>query len=125
MNLIFYISVYLGAGIHDSQGSVELIQGGVYTITITEEENINNLIKVKVFKLTNENTVNILWQFPQHFLLAVGEVLLAITGLNFSYSQVNIFSSYFPKEIQYSMKYSFCSKRMFVFGNKIIFYTCI
>ena len=89
MNLIFYISVYLGAGIHDSQGSVELIQGGEYTITITEEENKNNSTKVKIFKLTNENTVNILWQFPQHFLLAVGEILLAITGLDFSYSQVS------------------------------------
>jgi solute carrier family 15 oligopeptide transporter 1 len=67
---------------------VEFIQGGVYTITITEEGNSNSSTKVKIFKLTNENTVNILWQFPQHFLLAVGEILLAITGLDFSYSQV-------------------------------------
>jgi hypothetical protein len=89
-NAQFYcLSVYHGAGIDNSPESVELIQGGVYTIIITEEENNNNLTTVKIFKLTNENTVNILWQFPQHFLLAVGEILLAITGLDFSYSQVN------------------------------------
>ena len=49
---------------------------------------MNNSTQVKIFKLTNENTVNILWQIPQHFLLAIGEILLAITGQDFAYSQV-------------------------------------
>ena len=59
----------------------------MYTIVIIDDEQKNSR-QVKIFKLTNENTVNILWQVPQHFLLAVGEVLLVITGLDFSYSQV-------------------------------------
>lgn len=29
-----------------------------------------------------------MWQLPQIFLLAVGEVLVSVTGMEFSYSQV-------------------------------------
>ena len=31
--------------------------------------------------------MSILWQIPQYFLISIGEVLLAITGLTFSYEQ--------------------------------------
>lgn len=31
--------------------------------------------------------VNILWQLPQYLLIAVAEVLVAVTGLEFAYSQ--------------------------------------
>jgi len=58
----------------------------VYTIAITENEESEP--EMKLFQLTPESTVHILWLVPQYFVLTVGEILFAITGLEFSYSQV-------------------------------------
>ncbi|XP_070570103.1 solute carrier family 15 member 1-like [Ptychodera flava] len=33
------------------------------------------------------NTINILWQIPQYFIITTGEVMFSITGLEFSYAQ--------------------------------------
>jgi dipeptide/tripeptide permease len=33
------------------------------------------------------NSISIVWQFPQVFVITVGEILLSITGFEFSYSQ--------------------------------------
>lgn len=33
------------------------------------------------------NSVNILWQLPQFFVITLGEMLFSVTGLEFSYSQ--------------------------------------
>uniref|UniRef100_A0A183CM14 Solute carrier family 15 (Oligopeptide transporter), member 1 n=1 Tax=Globodera pallida TaxID=36090 RepID=A0A183CM14_GLOPA len=38
-------------------------------------------------ELVRPNSVNILWQVPQLFVMTVGEILLSVTGLEFSYSQ--------------------------------------
>uniref|UniRef100_A0A183CDQ3 Uncharacterized protein n=1 Tax=Globodera pallida TaxID=36090 RepID=A0A183CDQ3_GLOPA len=38
-------------------------------------------------ELVRPNSVNILWQVPQLFVVTVGEILLSVTGLEFSYSQ--------------------------------------
>lgn len=35
------------------------------------------------------NNVHIAWQIPQYVLITAGEVMFSITGLEFSYSQVN------------------------------------
>ena len=32
-----------------------------------------------------------LWQIPQYFLLTLGEILISVTGLEFSYSQSPLF----------------------------------
>ena len=34
------------------------------------------------------NTIHMAWQIPQYFLITVGEVVFSVTGLEFSYSQV-------------------------------------
>lgn len=38
-------------------------------------------------QLVRHNSVNILWQLPQVFVITVGEILFSVTGLEFSYSQ--------------------------------------
>uniref|UniRef100_A0AC34Q9Q8 Uncharacterized protein n=1 Tax=Panagrolaimus sp. JU765 TaxID=591449 RepID=A0AC34Q9Q8_9BILA len=35
------------------------------------------------------NTVSVLWQLPQFFVITLGEVLFSVTGLEFSYSQAS------------------------------------
>ena len=37
------------------------------------------------------NDVHMLWQIPQYFLLTLGEILISVTGLEFSYSQSPLF----------------------------------
>lgn len=34
------------------------------------------------------NTIHMAWQIPQYFLMTAGEVVFSVTGLEFSYSQV-------------------------------------
>lgn len=57
--------------------------GGAQVVYITE-----NIIDV--YTVVRPNTVNILWQLPQFFVITVGEVLFSITGLEFSYSQASV-----------------------------------
>ena len=67
-------------------GTVELMQGAVYTLSVTK--NATESFEVKAFKLTTENSVHMLWLVPQYFIITVGEILFSVTGLEFSYSQV-------------------------------------
>ena len=39
------------------------------------------------FLLSKENSVHMFWMVPQYVIITVGEVMLSITGLEFSYSQ--------------------------------------
>ncbi|CAG9537546.1 unnamed protein product [Cercopithifilaria johnstoni] len=56
--------------------------GGAYVVYITESI-------INVYTVVKPNTVKILWQLPQFFVITVGEVLFSVTGLEFSYSQAS------------------------------------
>ena len=57
-------------------------------MVITKDK--DGIYKLNDFLLTQENTIHMLWLLPQYFVITVGEIMLSITGLEFSYSQVNI-----------------------------------
>ncbi len=46
--------------------------------------------------VTPTSSVHMLWLVPQYFVMAAAEVMLSVTGLQFSYTQVHIFT-FFPK----------------------------
>lgn len=41
----------------------------------------------QIHTIVRPNSVHILWQLPQMFIICLGEIMLSITGLEFSYSQ--------------------------------------
>jgi len=61
-------------------------QGGVYNMLLTKDLE-NNKMRVNMFTLTTPNSIHILWQFPQYFVITASEVMFSVTGLEFSYSQ--------------------------------------
>ncbi|XP_065340977.1 solute carrier family 15 member 2-like [Cloeon dipterum] len=63
-------------------GSVVFGTGGVYTMVLNEEKR-----SFAVTTITPENYVSVLWLIPQYFLMACSEILYAITGLGFAFSQ--------------------------------------
>ena len=65
------------------------LPGGVHNMVITKDK--DGIYKLNDFLLTQENTIHMLWLLPQYFVVTVGEIMLSITGLEFSYSQVNIY----------------------------------
>ncbi|KAJ8924660.1 hypothetical protein NQ315_000811 [Exocentrus adspersus] len=42
---------------------------------------------VKLYTMSVPNTVNILWQVPQYFLISVAEIMFGVAGLEFSFTQ--------------------------------------
>ncbi|CAB3376602.1 Hypothetical predicted protein [Cloeon dipterum] len=56
--------------------------GGVYTLQINRK-----ISKFNVITITPANMVNVFWQVPQYFTMAIGEMLFSITGLGFAFTQ--------------------------------------
>uniref|UniRef100_A0A915IW46 Uncharacterized protein n=1 Tax=Romanomermis culicivorax TaxID=13658 RepID=A0A915IW46_ROMCU len=57
-------------------------------LLISENENDKNF-DLQFFDLISGNTIPVYYQLPQFFLIAIGEILFAVTGLEFSYSQAS------------------------------------
>lgn len=49
----------------------------------------------KLYAMTPPNTIHMFWIVPQYVFLSVAEVMFAISGLEFSFTQVRILSSGF------------------------------
>ena len=66
-------------------GMTRVEQGGVYTLVVSPDP--ENKMQGVVHTLTTPNSIHILWQFPQYFVITASEVMFSVTGLEFSYSQ--------------------------------------
>merc|ERR1711894_720291 len=64
---------------------VFFLPGGVHSMVISKDA--DGIYKLNDFLLTQENSIHMLWLLPQYFVITVGEIMLSITGLEFSYSQ--------------------------------------
>ena len=83
---------------------VFFLPGGVHSMVISKDA--DGIYKLNDFLLTQENSIHMLWLLPQYFVITVGEIMLSITGLEFSYSQVNIsnFDKLFRSYYNYIIK---------------------
>jgi hypothetical protein len=60
--------------------------GGIFSLTVFEAPDTDTL-KIDLARQAPDNTISILWQIPQYFVISVAEVLFSITGNEFAYSQ--------------------------------------
>ena len=67
-------------------GSYTLEQGGVYSLVVSPGP-ASGQLEAALYTLTQPNSIHILWQFPQYFIITASEVMFSVTGLEFSYSQ--------------------------------------
>lgn len=62
-------------------------QMGASHILNLAEDSVSSSKSVVTTTVVRPNSINMLWQLPQFFVITVGEVLFSVTGLEFSYSQ--------------------------------------
>ncbi|XP_019872597.1 solute carrier family 15 member 2-like [Aethina tumida] len=62
-----------------------LALGGVYSLVV--RENDAGIEFLKLFIMSEPNSINILWLIPQYFLISVAEIMFGIAGLEFSFTQ--------------------------------------
>ncbi|GIX73031.1 hypothetical protein CDAR_244701 [Caerostris darwini] len=67
-------------------GSVELEKEGIYIVGIYQNS-LRNVTKVTYFSIDTILSLPLLYQYPQILVLSAGNVMLFITGQEFSYSQ--------------------------------------
>jgi len=86
-----YVEVYHGEfDVYSGRnrlGAVSLGQGGVYTYFVHGNQDLGYEQTLSRFMSTHENSVHMLWQVPGYIIMTTGEIMLSITGLEFSYSQ--------------------------------------
>jgi solute carrier family 15 oligopeptide transporter 1 len=59
--------------------------GAAHILELRESNDLSN--ENDLLQVVRANTIKIYWQIPQIFVIAVGEVLVSVTGLEFAYSQ--------------------------------------
>ena len=86
---LFYIFIICRIHIDDVHlGRTRVEQGGVYTFVVTKElGDSESQMRAVLHTFTTPNSIHILWQFPQYFIITASEVMFSVTGLEFSYSQ--------------------------------------
>ncbi|OWA50573.1 Solute carrier family 15 member 2 [Hypsibius exemplaris] len=70
---------------------LDLPNGGVYTVIIKSDLSPNVTANASQawqrYDIVEPNTLSIFWQFPQYFVITLGEVFLSVSGLTFAYSE--------------------------------------
>lgn len=61
-------------------------QGGVYNLVVAKNPE-THILGLTSFVLTDPNSIHILWLIPQYFVITASEIMISVTGLEFSYSQ--------------------------------------
>jgi len=89
--------------------TLHLAQGGVHTLVLDASDDENP--GILDFLLSSENSVHILWLIPQFFVITVGEIMISITALEFSYSQA-------PESMKSVLQA--CNLLTVAFGNLIV-----
>ena len=56
-----------------------LEQGGVYNLLVARDPETNK-VAARLYTLTSPNSIHILWQFPQYFVITSSEVMFSVTG---------------------------------------------
>jgi len=69
-----------------SLGNLTAQQGGVYNLLVAKDP-ANAIDRAHPFILTEPNSIHILWLIPQYFVITCSEIMISVTGLEFSYSQ--------------------------------------
>lgn len=67
-------------------GNLTALQGGVYNLLVAKDPS-NAIDRAHPFILTEPNSIHILWLIPQYFVITCSEIMISVTGLEFSYSQ--------------------------------------
>ena len=59
----------------DSQlADSSLEQGGVYNLLVARDPETNK-VAARLYTITSPNSIHILWQFPQYFIITTSEVM--------------------------------------------------
>ncbi|XP_048505499.1 solute carrier family 15 member 2 isoform X3 [Athalia rosae] len=83
----FQYSVYKGDSDLevDHKASIYLELGAVYTLILREY--LGNIVFHKPFIMTPANKIHMFWLIPQYLFISIAEVMFAISGLEFSFTQ--------------------------------------
>ena len=60
-------------------GGPTLDQGGVYNLLVARDPKTNR-IRSNLYTVTTPNSIHILWQVPQYFVITASEVMFSVTG---------------------------------------------